>query len=462
MKPIKRLCLVFGLVGLLLPLGLSGQAPEPVVHAVLFYSPTCPHCHQVINETLIPLQNQYGNRLVLMGMDTSQQWASDLFYEAVRHYEVPETDWAVPLLIVGEEVLIGGNRIPARFPTIIEEALAGEGVDLPNYPALVTFLQEQEVLDPRYPDRLIARQAAPAEEDQPSAAGDSVVAEESPPPERPPVDTVTVDTATVDDSVPSEDSTENPATTDVAVVSDEGPTGSELNNPTGEEAPGGEMSDSLTPVQSPDSTPETAGGLGLENAVRELESRTMLDRFNMDKAGNSLSVLVLLLMIVSLALRGYPPRVKGGEWPFWVIPTLVLLGAGVAAYLTFIEVTQTEAVCGPVGDCNTVNQSKYAFLFGFLPVGVFGLMGYGTILVLWVLRRTGTGDLSRLSTLGLWSASLFGTLFSVYLTFLEPFVIGATCAWCLTSAIVMTLLLWATAPLAAQSWRTEEVTPGSS
>ena len=34
-----------------------------------------------------------------------------------------------------------------------------------------------------------------------------------------------------------------------------------------------------------------------------------------------------------------------------------------------------------------------------------------------------------------------GVLFSIYLTFLEPFVIGATCAWCLSSAVIMTLLL---------------------
>jgi uncharacterized membrane protein len=38
--------------------------------------------------------------------------------------------------------------------------------------------------------------------------------------------------------------------------------------------------------------------------------------------------------------------------------------------------------------------------------------------------------------------TLFGTLFSIYLTFLEPFVIGATCAWCLASAVIMTALLW--------------------
>jgi len=38
--------------------------------------------------------------------------------------------------------------------------------------------------------------------------------------------------------------------------------------------------------------------------------------------------------------------------------------------------------------------------------------------------------------------TLFGVLFSIYLTFLEPFVIGATCMWCLSSAVIMTGLLW--------------------
>jgi uncharacterized membrane protein len=32
-------------------------------------------------------------------------------------------------------------------------------------------------------------------------------------------------------------------------------------------------------------------------------------------------------------------------------------------------------------------------------------------------------------------------MFSIYLTFLEPFVIGATCIWCLTSAVIITLIM---------------------
>lgn len=37
--------------------------------------------------------------------------------------------------------------------------------------------------------------------------------------------------------------------------------------------------------------------------------------------------------------------------------------------------------------------------------------------------------------------TMFGTLFSLYLTYLEPFVIKAVCAWCLTSAVIITLLM---------------------
>jgi len=192
--------------------------------------------------------------------------------------------------------------------------------------------------------------------------------------------------------------------------------------------------------------------MGLAEAAQEMESMTMMDRFNQDRAGNSLSVVVLLGMVLSVILRGYPPRIKARSWPTWAVPLLVVVGAGVAAYLSFIEVTHAEAVCGPVGDCNTVNQSEYARLFGVLPVGVLGLLGYLLIFSFWALGHRGPAGVRNLANLSLWGAALAGTLFSIYLTFLEPFVIGATCAWCLSSALVMTLLLWAAAPRAARAW----------
>jgi uncharacterized membrane protein len=60
----------------------------------------------------------------------------------------------------------------------------------------------------------------------------------------------------------------------------------------------------------------------------------------------------------------------------------------------------------------------------------------------WFTSRFGNGKLAGGASLALLGMSLIGTLFSIYLTFLEPFIIGATCAWCLTSGIIMTALLW--------------------
>jgi len=48
---------------------------------------------------------------------------------------------------------------------------------------------------------------------------------------------------------------------------------------------------------------------------------------------------------------------------------------------------------------------------------------------------------------------VFGVLFSIYLTFLEPFVIGTTCIWCLSTAVVMTLLLWVVTNPVIQAWQ---------
>ena len=62
----------------------------------------------------------------------------------------------------------------------------------------------------------------------------------------------------------------------------------------------------------------------------------------------------------------------------------------------------------------------------------------------WVLVATkayDSGAAADWAKVALLAMAAFGTLFSIYLTFLEPFVIGATCAWCLTSAVVMTLLM---------------------
>jgi uncharacterized membrane protein len=173
--------------------------------------------------------------------------------------------------------------------------------------------------------------------------------------------------------------------------------------------------------------------------------------------GMILAWILMIFMLAALgwaawhvwrAFAGLAPG-AGPAWLPWSIPVLGLLGLFVAGYMTYVEATYTPAVCGPVGDCNAVQNSPYARLFGVLPVGLLGMLGYVGILAAWGwgrLRRDRMAEYMPVVVLGL---TAFGTLFSVYLTYLEIFVIHAVCIWCITSAVLITLSMIASLPPAA-------------
>jgi uncharacterized membrane protein len=115
---------------------------------------------------------------------------------------------------------------------------------------------------------------------------------------------------------------------------------------------------------------------------------------------------------------------------------LCLLGIAIAGYLTWVHYADLEPICAASGGCERVQNSDYAQLAG-LPVAVLGLAGYVAILATLALPD------ERGRVAGAFLA-LVGFGFSVYLTYLELFVIDAICQWCVASAVVMTLLLGAT------------------
>lgn len=161
--------------------------------------------------------------------------------------------------------------------------------------------------------------------------------------------------------------------------------------------------------------------------------------------GFTLAIVTLAGMVLALgytAVRLWQAKqtqmsTKPAAWPHFLLPWLAVVGLAVAAYLAYVETQAVAAFCGPVGDCNAVQTSEYAYIFG-VPIGVLGVMGYLAILATWGWSRWRADGRAAFALVAMTS---FGVLFSIYLTYLEPFVIGAVCAWCLTSAVVMTLLL---------------------
>jgi uncharacterized membrane protein len=167
-------------------------------------------------------------------------------------------------------------------------------------------------------------------------------------------------------------------------------------------------------------------------------------------------VFVLNVSIPILRMRGKISHPVVDDWYKWAVPVAVAAGLIVAGYLTFVESTGAKVACGPSGGCTAVQTSRYAILFNVLPVGVLGLAGYIAILLAWLVWQFGPERWRNLGALSIWGMCIFGVLFSIYLTFLEPFVIGATCMWCISSAVLMIDLLLISTPPAQQAFSVNE------
>ena len=380
---VQYLLFFLALLLVLPPTSLHAQ-DQVVVRAILFYSPACGHCHKVIQEDLPPLGEKYGNQLQIVLINTQTEGGSALYTAAADWGGIPPDQRGVPLMVVGDELLFGSIEIPTRLPGIVEEGLSADGIGWPAFPGMEEVVAELEAQQAKKTEGPVEK---PTEEPPTSASATATTV------------TATKVSATVTPAPAVEDD-------NIVLLGESGPT--------------------------------TVADLSIS------------ERLMLDPVGSAIALIVLALLIISAIwvavswIRSGLPQNVGAGWQVWIVPVLAVIGLGVATYLAFVETTASEAVCGPVGDCNAVQDSSYAKLFGVLHVGVLGVLGYLVILALWLWQRLGSVELTRKTAWMLPAVLLFGVSFSAYLTFLEPFVIAAVCLWCITSAVIMVLLLWFT------------------
>lgn len=354
--------------GVVLAQGNSGatEAASPaIVQAVLFYSPSCPHCHRVIEQDLPPLNEQYGEQLQILGIDTAKSIGQQLYQNTIEKFDLPAARQGVPTLVVGDTVLVGSLEIPQQFPQIVAEGLVAGGIGWPDIPGLVEAVPD---LPPSADPQLRA---------------DAVTAQET------------------------------------AVTAREG---------------------------------AESGSLAAAVSLEDIDTAALVAEAGTapaDPTGFALAWLVMAGMGLALVFTA---------WRLWqaragivavqetavsplnnlLVPVLVIIGLIVAGYLSYVEITHVEAVCGPVGECNVVQSSPYAQILG-IPIAVLGVFNYLAVGGLYGWQRV--SPRARLPLLALLPLTVFGTLFSIYLTTLELFAIQAVCAWCLTSAVVATSLM---------------------
>lgn len=433
----------------------TSTAEPSVVRAVLFWTDGCPGCHEVLEKVLPPIQQKYGAQLQvqlieLMGLDNFEQ-----LIERAASLGVPKERVFVPFMVLGEHALIGPAQIRAELPGLIEAYLREGGLDWPiGLEPTSEYMEDAAPTGQQEFTGGAARAILFTTLDCHACRGEIAVL--LGPIKREFGDRFEYKTIDIHTSAQVEYYYQLAATYGIEqerahlpavligerlLIGDEikaelyGLVESHLAAGGIDFPPIPPLPQEVTASPSPVLTPPAAPA----NRVPEGQPD-----------GYWLAVLVLIFLLLAGSYTAGSlviSWVRGGEVcsqsarQTVAVPVLALLGLAVAGYLAYVETQLTQAVCGPVGDCNAVQASPYARLFGLIPVGWLGVGGYLAILAAWMWGRRTSGRSQEFAALALTGMALVGTLFSLYLTFLEPFVIRAVCLWCLVSAVVITLLL---------------------
>ena len=133
---------------------------------------------------------------------------------------------------------------------------------------------------------------------------------------------------------------------------------------------------------------------------------------------------------------------------------VALVGFFVALYLWLYKAGVIGTLACGAGSCETVQLSRWATLLQ-LPVAAWGVAFYAVVFgVAFALVQERWADSRKLS-LTLLLLTSWGVVFSLWLTYLELFVIHAICRWCVVSAVIA-CVLWL---LALLDWRRSRPTP---
>ena len=115
---------------------------------------------------------------------------------------------------------------------------------------------------------------------------------------------------------------------------------------------------------------------------------------------------------------------------------VALAGLADAVYLTVHHYTAEPVPCSIISGCETVLTSSYAEIAG-VPLAAFGAAAYFIAFLLALL--TAFGNRSTWMLFGVHSTLM--AIFTGWLIYLQAFVIGAFCQFCLISAVTTFTLL---------------------
>lgn len=130
--------------------------------------------------------------------------------------------------------------------------------------------------------------------------------------------------------------------------------------------------------------------------------------------------------------------------PYLLIIFCAFGGFLISFYIRHKKSSREVLICPLNSNCESVIHSDFSRFFG-IPVEILGFLYYGVIAASYGFITVFPEYAPPFFHYGLLSASASAFLFSLYLTFIQAFTLREWCTWCLTSAMLSTVIFLSSA-----------------
>jgi len=117
--------------------GPTQPATENVkVEAYYFYSTTCSHCMDILQNIVQPLEAEHPGLLGIKLVELGESVNYEALMKAESAFGIGASERGLPVVLIGNEMLNGEQQTRDKFVELVETGLTGEGIQLPEIPGV--------------------------------------------------------------------------------------------------------------------------------------------------------------------------------------------------------------------------------------------------------------------------------------------------------------------------------------
>jgi cytochrome c biogenesis protein CcdA len=110
---------------------------EGAVGAYYFYANDCPHCMEVLNDLILPMQSAYGEQLDVRLLEIGRPEYYEAMLTMERFFEIAPSERGIPTLVIDNQILIGESEIREVFADLVAQGIEEGGIPFPDIPGII-------------------------------------------------------------------------------------------------------------------------------------------------------------------------------------------------------------------------------------------------------------------------------------------------------------------------------------